>query len=991
MVGAPTANMSTLEQEPSCPDENALASYVERTADPARMARIADHIDGCPSCRRIVSSLLRDFDDSTPSVRPIAMGTRVGRYRITEVLGAGAMGIVYAAVDPDLERAVALKLIRQPVDSNPGARRRWLLEGRALGRLSHPNVVSVYDVGTFGPHVFITMELIRGKTLRRWVDTCHPDPEEIWRALLDAARGLAAAHDADVIHRDFKPDNVLVGDDGRVCVTDFGLATGISPTTTGSTAARPDEGVRDDVGGASLVTKDGLLVGTPRYMAPEQAIGKPCDASSDQYSFCVVVRELLRDDYTLHSIRGSAIERGLAEKPEDRWPDMDALIDVLANGPNRARRTRRVVVGALALALAGVAGTVAWQGRADERCSGADAAWAGTWNEARRVEIDAALREAAPTFGADVSRRVVARLDEYGATWRSEHTQACVASTIRGERSVALMDLQMRCLEHAKVHVGAAVEILGRASEQAAVRALELVESLPPLDRCGDLEALRAEVDPPSLAEQEAVETIRHLSADALARQRVGDFTGAKTLVDEAVTRLEGIAFPSAHAEVAMLDGMILYRLGSSDAAVVRLQETLSLAATARDWEIAGDAARALMNVLGVEMKQFEAALHYRPLAESLTGNDPRRRVHQHVITGGILLGQGELADAEAHNRRALAVAQTSSPRSHALVLLARHAVAQSLHAAGKYEEAEAQLRDALEEGIAALGANHPDVASLHGSLGAILGDQGKAALAEAEFRRALAINEAAYGPAHPLLAQLRTNLAASMMRQGKHEQAIEVARRALAECERAYGPDHPMTVTARLNLASHASQHDDLDAAKQLAEDALGTRERTLGASHSQTAIARSTLAEISARLGEYDVAEAQLAVAVHDLDETLGTDHPLTARTRATWAKVLIEQGRSAAALSVAEQAWASLQSHPSARAQYGAPTAAALARALWATGTTPDQHARALDLAEEAIRLFRDADASSDEVADLERWMRETLPGPVTRPATRDADAG
>src|SRR5678815_4715516 len=240
---------------------------------------IRDSIEACATCRLLFNELARSYgsSDDDPGI-----GQCVGRYRLLAVIGSGAMGVVYRAHDPELRRDVAVKLMRSEL-SKPPRTRAWLLrEGQAMAQLSHPNVVAVYDTGVDRDRVFIAMELVHGVTLRRKLEV-----ETSWRvaiaAYLQTARGLAAAHAAGLVHRDFKPDNVLVGDDGRVRVGDFGLVTAdpLGPTLS-------DLDLLPSSGGPLEVTR-GLVCGTPVYMSLEAIRGGPVDTRADQFSFCVAV------------------------------------------------------------------------------------------------------------------------------------------------------------------------------------------------------------------------------------------------------------------------------------------------------------------------------------------------------------------------------------------------------------------------------------------------------------------------------------------------------------------------------------------------------------------------------------------------------------------------------------------------------------------------------------------------------------------------------
>ncbi|MEJ7601240.1 MAG: serine/threonine-protein kinase [Kofleriaceae bacterium] len=212
----------------------------------------------------------------------------LGKYRLDRVLGQGGMGVVWGAFDPDLERAVAIKLLHSE-STEPTLRSRLLREARAMARLKHPNVVTVYEVGTDQNRDYIAMELVEGESLEHWLET-KPARPEILEALLAAGRGLAAAHTAGLVHRDFKPHNVLRSKDGHVFVTDFGLARGQIETD----GEPPITGIirRDSVLDSPL-TQTGILIGTPAYMAPEQFVGRVPDPRSDQFAFCVTAWEAL--------------------------------------------------------------------------------------------------------------------------------------------------------------------------------------------------------------------------------------------------------------------------------------------------------------------------------------------------------------------------------------------------------------------------------------------------------------------------------------------------------------------------------------------------------------------------------------------------------------------------------------------------------------------------------------------------------------------------
>jgi predicted Ser/Thr protein kinase len=347
-------------------DENALARHVGGEGTDDERARVREHIDVCDRCRELVGALVRTLvtpEEDRPSWRLLARGTNLGRYVLLDPVGRGGMGVVYSAFDPELDRKVAIKFLRPGKGANPAAARPQLLaEAQAIARLSHPNIVTVHDVGTFDGEVFFAMEYVKGETLRRAQRPGLAGLQLTLSLYTAAGEGLAAAHRAGILHGDFKPENVLVGEDGRVRVTDFGLARAVHEHAP-------------------------RFAGTPAYMAPEHWGGQASDVRSDQYSFCVALLEAVDGKRpeevedaspshppepislrrrTLPARLSRVLARGLAVDPAQRWPSMDALLDAL----RRARLPFRQSTGVLALALLVVtAGVwiqhVVWERRVD--------------------------------------------------------------------------------------------------------------------------------------------------------------------------------------------------------------------------------------------------------------------------------------------------------------------------------------------------------------------------------------------------------------------------------------------------------------------------------------------------------------------------------------------------------------------------------------------------------------------------------------------------
>ncbi|MDQ3263348.1 MAG: protein kinase [Myxococcota bacterium] len=339
----------------TCPEDSQLARVAAGGAGVDELAAVEAHLDGCSDCRRVIAAAASE--ETLPRAansRSLRPGDTVGRYRIGALLGTGGMGVVYEARDPVLDRQVAIKVLRSPDD--PEGRARLLREAQIMARLSHPNLLPVFELGEWEGRIFLAMERVDGVSFDRWRARGSRSQAQLLETLVGAGRGLAAAHQAVVVHRDFKPANVLVGPDGRARVTDFGLSRSAGPPTG------------EGAGALMLETGAGSLVGTPAYMAPEQLEGRAADARSDQFAFCVTLAEALggerpfvaptagalreamrrppRLDRVPRSLRG-VLARGLSEAATARFPSMHDLLKTLA----QRQRARRLVPLALAAVL----------------------------------------------------------------------------------------------------------------------------------------------------------------------------------------------------------------------------------------------------------------------------------------------------------------------------------------------------------------------------------------------------------------------------------------------------------------------------------------------------------------------------------------------------------------------------------------------------------------------------------------------------------------
>ncbi len=443
-----------------CLDENTVAAFLGGSLAPEVFPQVERHVEDCPECRQLLAAVVRadrqggvSHADTLPSgtaegAAP-GRGSLVGRYVVLEPIGAGGMGVVYSAYDPILERKVALKLVRG--DGAPGAldevKVRLLREGKSIAQLSHPNIVAVHDMGTFHGEVFIAMELVEGGTLKQWLREGPRSWQQVLEKFRAAGLGLSAAHRGKLVHRDFKPENVLLGTDGRVRVTDFGLVRSSDFTPLPVTLSPEPRALASPE--AELVTRSGAMVGTPAYMSPEQHAGRGAEPLSDQFSFCVALWEALfgvrpypppgatadwrlvepPKDSPVPPWLKRAVLRGLSLAPQERYPSMDQLLAALAADPGRVRRRRLGLAAGALFVLAATAGT-AWlvSTRSERLCKGLDQPVHASWNAASQGSIRAAF--AATGSGDTAAAFDLARrgLDAYWKAWASMRTEACEAT-----------------------------------------------------------------------------------------------------------------------------------------------------------------------------------------------------------------------------------------------------------------------------------------------------------------------------------------------------------------------------------------------------------------------------------------------------------------------------------------------------------------------------------------------------------------------------------
>jgi tRNA A-37 threonylcarbamoyl transferase component Bud32/tetratricopeptide (TPR) repeat protein len=501
---------------------------------------------------------------------------RVGPYVVLEQLGEGGMGAVYAAYHPELDRKVALKLLRAAAAAEDSmGQARLVREAQAMAKLSHENVVAVYDAGTYRNEVYLVMELVHGATLGQWLKEAARSWRQIVGVFRQAGRGLAAAHAAGLVHRDFKPANVLVSKSGRVQVADFGLAR-----APDASERRADEGELSPSSSGSVVTEAGTVVGTPAYISPEQLRGEAFDARSDQYSFCVALYEALygarprRDadgklelpaDAAGRAVPGflrRAVLRGLADDPSARFASMDALLAELGRDP---ARTARRVAGAV-LAVAVVAGALGFAARARRApvppgCDDPETALASVWNAARSGELARAFAASGKDASGEAARTTVRALDHQVSAWTAAHVVACERAIERGPDEAFFQT--ETCLTRQQMQLGAVIDVLLQADPDVVPSAAVAASSLLPPSRCEDPHVLASLPKPPSDPKLRAeVELLRIRLAAANAFEIAGQAQRARDRLLPLVERAHAAAYPPLVAEVALALGITQVELG---------------------------------------------------------------------------------------------------------------------------------------------------------------------------------------------------------------------------------------------------------------------------------------------------------------------------------------------------------------------------------------------------------------------------------------------
>ena len=979
----------------TCPDDNTLWALADGALADGERPGLEAHLDVCGECRTALAALVRMQVPGPRTATPVrTRGATLGRYVIVDAVGAGGMGVVYRAFDPELDRKVALKLVRTAgVRDQARLRERLTREARLLARISHPNVVPIYDVGVVGDEVFLAMEFVAGPTLPAWQAAAPRRWQQVLDLYLQAARGLAQAHAVGVVHRDFKASNALIGPEGRVRVVDFGLArTDEQPL---SDATGPDTHVPLDMspgtgpnahvpldmspgpGPASALTGHGVVAGTPAYMAPEQRLGRPADARSDQYSLCLALHEALlgarpgppdanrgdlpgtappgadepaRPRPTVSTTRLAAppttrepatarpgeprkvprwlrrvVQRGLASDPAARWPDMPALIAACERGRRGGRGRLALAAGAaLGLLTLGLRMT-APAAPPSPLCQGAAAELAEVWDAETRAAIAPRFAAAGPRYAAATWATAAAALDRHAQAWTDAHTRVCEATRVYGHQTEADMTRRMRCLDDRRAELHQVARLLARADRDLVERAVTIAYGLQDPAAC----VLRGGDDDVD-RDDPAVRHVRDRIAEADALVHAARHAPARALLGEALTVAAARDWHTLLADGQTTLAEALDQLGEPAAAEDALYRAVWAAEAARDDARTARAWIRLAPVLAEKLArpaEARRATEHARAALARRGTDsglgPALGFALRVSEAAVAVAEGRFAAAESTLAAALADSPFGPDDPRLIDPLSDHGV--SFYLLGEHAAAADQYRRALAIAEPSLGAEHPTVGDLHNNLGNALVSQGDLAGAEAEQRRALGIYRDSLGPAHPSTAGALANLANIAVLRGAPELAAPRYREALAILAALPTP-HPDEARIAYNFGACQVRQQDPVGARISFERAVAVQRRSQRPDHPD-------LAAYLTGLGITDVERGEPARAIAPLEEAV---------------QILVTAPRDPLYL---------------AQARFE------LARALWASRK---DRPRARALAEQARKTYREVANADRFLGEVEAWL-------------------
>jgi tetratricopeptide (TPR) repeat protein/predicted Ser/Thr protein kinase len=898
----------------------------------------------------------------------LATGTLLGRYVIVDQLGAGGMATVYVAYDAQLARRVAIKVLR-PDAREEESHARMLREAQAMARLSHPNVLAVHDVGSFDGGVFIATEYVEGETLKSWMAEARPW-QKVLSVLRAAGRGLEAAHAAGIVHRDFKPENVFLGKDGRVVVGDFGIARApdLGPTSGPSLPPSTDkpsgpEGATEGLDAPSspslvdsTLTGPGDMVGTVGYLPPERGSRQHDDARGDQFSFSVTLyRALYRQrpfEYTglpsylaavrrppLPPPRGSDVPswvhqvvlRGMSRDPSARFASMTELLHALDRDPTRRRRAWALAAVCLGVAAAVGVGWAQHQRSIAARCRVGETLVTATWSPQARAAVGAAIVATAVPLASDAAARTQTAIDAYAVEWARVHRTASEATLLLGQESQATMRGRLACLGGQREELAALVAVLSRADAVVVRHAVTAAYDLPSPRVClepGAAHAASLAAESPEHAAR--VTALRRAVAEAEAHRAVGQYKESLDVGTRAVVEARAIPDRESEAQLLVLMAGCRSEIEDDAAALGTFEEAFAACEAAGNDSLASMVAAMISLALGDSLADTRGAERWLAIAKGIRereGADDRADAE-------ILESELALLAAEGHADRAL-------PLHDRLVAL-------------------------LER---LYGTSHPRIAAAIANRARDLTSTGEFDQAATDDRKAIAMGEQLFGPDVPSLSILYNNLGSVLTEAGRYPEARTALERALALVA-PLGPDSPHNVLPLVSLSQLENLQREHDAA--LAAAGRGIAIVDASGDSEVRYLPALLVQQGEAQLARGDAGAAQAscarALAVEDKQEVLGPD-----KIQPEAEDALTCLGEAELALGRLDDAVAHLERSVSLTKRELAselPLARfALARALTAAKRDPGQ---ALDLAVSARRELRATRGMDRAAAEVEAWL-------------------
>ncbi len=859
-------------------------------------------------------------------------GCEVGRYRVGRTLGRGGMGVVYEAFDPQLDRRVALKLVTfagGTAENQQRARDRTLREAQALALLSHPNVVTVYDVGTIDGAVFIAMEHVEGLTLTDWISRDKPPLKEIIRTYCAAGEGLAAAHRAGLVHRDFKPQNVLLGSDGRVRVIDFGVARATedvlsSVSVTSSASVGPDglavvgspEVTMPTRSGLSRLTVHGTVVGTPRYMSPEQRESKVADARADQFCFCASLCEAVcevvpakegsdlartleaaRNGKTIPRWLRKVLIRGLASDPAGRFPSMDALLAELRRD-RRAWLARATVVLAVMVAV-GAVSFASFREGPEVRCRRGSKQARQMWTQEAQAHFYGVLSGAGARGAGSLYKTVSKGLGRFFDNYEASYTQACEASFVRGAQSSGLLDMRMRCLARRRLQVESLVQGAGDgATSQTLQRIPEALAHLANVAHCDDIDSLQ-QVAPkptdPALAAQ--VERLEREVDRVEGLTLAGKYQDADELIRATYAKVQTLEYAPLRAQTLLRMAEVDELLARYDDALDHLRGAALSAASTKDFaHVAG----ALIHTIDVHVRKSELdeglALRFpTELLLASQADNPLLHASYHNAIGNLHYRKSEFKEAETSFRKALelrssAKAPDDIDTAHLLV-----SFSYTLSDRGKAAEAKRVMIRAVEMAEERLGPDNINMGRFLANLATLYAEEGDAERAAELDARVLGMRRATLGEKHPLVGLSVLNLGCSLVDLGRWDEAEELIRTALSILQTALLAEDEHLAGARVSYASVAYERGDYPEALRRYADAIA-KMRTQGHAESDSMVAALDATAVTSLVtGQLELAATSIDEALRLSTKIYGEAHHSVAHALATRARLALLQGRA------------------------------------------------------------------------------------------------